>query len=137
MQYGHVTGTRKESRKGQSWYDAIAEARLAEMDAQQEVARFAEVVGDAVSALPQASERIRKAATLVQHHEVYPLTSGSFLVGSESDTVKAYLVRRGPWTCDCADARHRQHLCKHTIAAMLTVKMGAAYHPTYEAAQAA
>src|SRR5262245_23730843 len=137
MKYGHVTGTKKASRQSQSWYDQIAEARIAEMEAQQEVARLAEVVGDAVSALPQASERIRKAATLVQQHAVWGLTSGSYLVASQSDGQAAHLVRRRPaWTCDCADHAYRGTTCKHIIAVQISVRMGTAYHADYTQAAA-
>jgi SWIM zinc finger len=117
-----------------TWYDAIAQehiARIEAMEAQAEVARLAQVVGDAVTALPEAATRITKAATLVQHKDVWPMTDGTFLVGSESDTEKAYLVRRGPWTCECKAAQHQAGPCKHQIAAMLTVKMGRTYQPSY------
>jgi hypothetical protein len=114
-----------------TWYDAIAEERIAAMEAQAEVTRLAQIVGDAVEAMPEAATRIAKAATLVQAHEVWSLPSGSFLVGAESDDRAAYLVRRGPWTCDCADHTHRGGYCKHILAVCLTVRMGAAYQPTY------
>ena len=86
--------------------------------------------------MPEAASRITKAAALVQAGDVYPLTSGSYLVGSQ-DTQAAYLVRRGPWSCECPDHTHRQHLCKHIIAVQLTIKVGTAYQPTYELPQAA
>ena len=81
--------------------------------------------------MPEAAARITKAAALVQHHDVWPMTDGTFLVGSSSDTVKAYFVQRGPWTCDCADHTHRQHACKHILSVWLTIKIGDAYEPSY------
>lgn len=114
-----------------TWYDAIAEERIAAMEAQAHVATLAQVVGDAVTAMPEAAPRIAKAATLVQAKDVWPLTDGAFLVGSQSDTEKAYLVRRGPWGCECKAAQHQAGPCKHALAAMITVKMGAAYAPSY------
>ena len=117
-----------------TWYDAIAQeqiARIEAMEAQAAVATLAQIVGDAVTALPEAATRITKAATLVQAKDVWPMTDGTHLVGSQSDTEKAYLVRRGPWGCECKAAQHQAGPCKHTLAAMLTVKMGAAYQPTY------
>lgn len=128
-------GGRYSAQTGSDWYKAIeAEhlARVEAMAAQAEVARLAQVVGDAVTALPEAARRIAKAATLVQRHDVWPLTSGSFLVGSQSDPQAAHLVTRGQgWHCDCPDHTHRQHLCKHIIAAQITVRMGTAYQATY------
>jgi len=140
MKYGHTTGTKRETKNASNWYAAIeAEhiARIEAMEAQAEVARLAQIVGDAVTALPEAATRITKAAALAQHHEVWPLTSGSFLVGAQSDTTTAYLVRRGPWTCECADYTYRAATCKHVIAAQITVRMGDVYRPNYELPQAA
>lgn len=117
-----------------TWYDAIAQehiARIEAMEAQAAVARLAQVVGDAVTALPEAAPRITKAAALVQARDVWPMTDGTFLVGSQRDTEKAYLVRRGPWTCECKAAQHQAGPCKHVFAAQITVKMGAAYHASY------
>jgi hypothetical protein len=117
-----------------TWYDAIAQeqiARLEAMEAQAEVAKLAQVAGDAVTAMPEAATRIARAATLVQHKDVWPMTDGTFLVGSQSDTDKAYLVRRGPWQCECKAATHQAGPCKHALAVMLTVKMGAAYRANY------
>jgi hypothetical protein len=117
-----------------TWYDAIAQeqiARIEAMEAQAAVAKLAQIVGDAVEALPEAARRIANAARLVEQQDVWPMTDGTFLVGSQSDTEKAYLVRRGPWTCECKAAQHQAGPCKHQIAAMLTVKMGTMYHPTY------
>jgi len=117
-----------------TWYDAIALehiARIEDMEAQAAVARLAQVVGDAVTALPEFATRITKAARLVQHKDVWPMTDGTFLVGSQSDTDTAYLVRRGPWTCECKAATHQDGPCKHQLAAQITVKMGAAYRANY------
>lgn len=117
-----------------TWYDAIAQehiARIEAMETQAAVARLAQVVGDAVTALPEAAARITKAAALVQAKDVWPMSDGTFLVGSQSDTEKAYLVRRGPWRCECKAAQHQAGPCKHALAAMLAVKMGTAYQPTY------
>jgi hypothetical protein len=114
-----------------TWYDAIAEERIAAMEAQEAVAKLAQIIGDAVEAMPEAAPRIANAARLVERQDVWPLTDGAFLVGSQSDTEKAYLVRRGPWSCECKHSQYRQTLCAHVLAAMLTVKMGQAYQPTY------
>jgi SWIM zinc finger len=117
-----------------TWYDAIAQehiARIEAMEAQAEVTRLAQVVGDAVTALPEAAAQISRAATIVQQKDVWPMSDGTFIVGSQSDTELAYLVRRGPWRCECKAAQHQAGPCKHQLAAMLTVKMGAAYQPTY------
>ena len=93
---------------------------------------LAHQVGDAVTAMPEAAARITKAATLVQAKDVWPMTDGTFLVGSSSDTVKAYLVTRKPvWHCDCPDHTHRGTTCKHILAAMLSVKLGTQYTPSY------
>ena len=117
-----------------TWYDAIAQeqiARIEAMEAQAAVATLAKVVGDAVTAMPEAAPRIAKAATLVQAKDVWPMTDGTFLVGSQSDTEKAYLVRRGPWACECKAAQHQAGPCKHALAAMMTVKMGTDYRANY------
>jgi hypothetical protein len=138
MNRGHVTGTKVEKAGASNWYNHIAEANIeAAEDAERAlVTALAIQVGNAVSAMPEAASRITKAATLVQHKQVWPLTSGSYLVGSQ-DTQAAYLVRRGPWICECPDHTHRQHLCKHIIAAQLTIKVGTAYLPTYDLPAAA
>jgi hypothetical protein len=133
-------GGRFSTKTGSEWYAAIEAAHIARVEAmaaQAETARLAQVVGDAVTALPEAASRIAKAATLVQHGQVWPLTSGSFLVGSQRDPQAAHLVTRGPWHCDCPHMAHRQSLCSHALAAMLTVKIGPAYQATYELPQAA
>lgn len=141
MKYGHTTGTKRETKNSSNWYAEIEAANIARMEtmeAQAEVARLAQVVGDAVTAMPEAATRITKAATLVQRHDVWPLTSGSFLVGSQSDTQAAHLVtRHHGWHCDCKHAQYRQALCSHVLAAMLTVKMGTTYHANYDLPQAA
>jgi hypothetical protein len=127
-------GGRFSAKNQSAWYaehEAANIARVEAMEAQAEVARLAQVVGDAVEAMPAAASRIAKAATLVQAKDVWPMTDGTFLVGSQSDTEKAYLVRRGPWACECKAAQHQAGPCKHQIAAMLTVKMGRTYQPSY------
>ena len=85
----------------------------------------------ALTALPEAQARIANAANLVQHQAVWPLTSGNFLVGSQTDSQAAHLVTRHPWHCDCKHATYRQTLCSHVLAAMLTVKLGTTYQPSY------
>jgi SWIM zinc finger len=128
-------GGRFSTTQQSAWYaehEAANIARVEAMDAQAEVAKLAQVVGEAVEAMPEAATRITKAATLVQHKDVWPLTDGTFLVGSQSDTEKAYLVRRGPWACECKAAQHQPGPCKHALAVMLTVKMGRTYQPTYQ-----
>lgn len=129
-------GGRYSAKSSSDWYKAIEAQHIARIEAVEEqeralVTALATQVGNAVTAMPEAASRISKAATLVQHKEVWPLTDGAFLVGSASDTDRAYLVQRSPWRCDCADHATRQHLCKHALAAMLTVKLGTTYQPSY------
>ena len=133
MRYGHTTGTKKETTGASDWYKDIEEANIQALEDAERAAvtRLAQVVGDAVTAMPEAASRIAKAATLVQTGQVWSLTSGSYLVGSQSDTQAAHLVKRGPWSCTCADATYRHTTCKHQIAVMLTVKLGATYQPSY------
>ena len=139
MRYGHTTGTKRETKNATSWYAEIEAQNIQALDdaARAEVTRLAQVVGDAITAMPEAASRIAKAATLVQTGQVWPLTSGSYLVGSQSDTVLAHLVHRGPWACDCAHAKYRKSLCAHTLAVMLTVKIGTNYHANYTMPEAA
>lgn len=141
MKHGHVTGTKTEKANSQSWYANIEAAHIARIEAEDaaraEATRLAQVVGDAVTALPEAASRIARAATLVQHHDVWPMTSGSYLVGSQSNSTAAHLVTRGPWHCDCQHMQYRQSLCSHALAVMLTVKMGALYQPSYDLPRAA
>jgi hypothetical protein len=133
MKYGHTTGTKREAKNSQTWYAEIEAANIqAVEDAERTaVTKLAQVVGDAVTAMPEAASRIARAASLVQRHDVWPLTSGSYLVGSQSDAQSAHLVKRGPWSCDCKHAQYRQSLCSHVLAAMLTVKLGTTYQPSY------
>lgn len=133
MKFGHTTGTKQEKNGASDWYKAIEAANIQAVEDQERalVTALATQVGNAVRALPEAATRITKAATLVQHREVWPLSDGTFLVGSQTDTERAYLVRRGPWTCECKHAKHRDSLCSHAIAAMLTVKLGTMYQPSY------
>lgn len=133
MKMGHVTGTKRETQGSQDWYATIEAANIQAVEDRERAlaTALAHQVGNAVTALPAAAPRITKAAALVQHKEVWPLTDGTFLVGSASDTDKAYLVRRQGWSCDCPDHTQRQHLCKHALAAMLTVKLGTTYQARY------
>jgi hypothetical protein len=136
MKMGHVTGTKIERKGASDWYRQHEAANLARIEAQDDAERalvtaLATQVGNAVSAMPEAASRIANAAKLVQAKDVWPMSDGTFLVGSESDTELAYLVRRGPWSCDCADHTQRQHLCKHALAAMFTVKLGALYQASF------
>jgi hypothetical protein len=136
MKYGHVEGTKQVSRKDQSWYDATAEQHIARIEAVDDAERalvtaLATQVGNAVAALPEAASRISKAAAIVQRKDVWPMSDGTWLIGSQSDTEKAYLVRRGPWSCDCADHQHRAAVCKHIAAVWLTIKLGTQYQPSY------
>jgi hypothetical protein len=139
MKYGHVAGTKQEKKGASDWYKAIEEANIqAVEDAERTlVTALAIQVGNAVSAMPEAATRITKAAALVQAGAVWPLSSGNFLVASQRDPQAAHLVTRGPWSCTCADHTHRGVTCKHIIAAQLTIRIGAAYQPSYELAQAA
>jgi hypothetical protein len=127
-------GGRFSAKNQTAWYaehEAANIARVEAMEAQAEVARLAQVVGAAVDAMPEAANSITKAATLVQNHQVWPMTSGSWLVGSQSDTQAAHLVHRAPWTCDCKHSQYRQTLCAHVMAVMLVVKMDTAYSPSH------
>jgi len=118
-----------------TWYSAIEAAHIARieaMEAQATVAKLAQIIGDAVTALPEAAPRITKAATLVQHKEIWPLTDGSYLVGSQSDSEKAYLVTRAPWGCECAShTKGGTQLCTHIVSVMLVIKLGNSYSPEY------
>src|SRR5262245_45461851 len=139
---GHEEGTRKQTAKQSSWYAEIEAATIARIEAEDAeralVTKLAQVTGDAITAMPDAATRIAKAAMLVQTKQVWGLTSGSYLVGSQSDSQAAHLVHRRPiWHCDCHHMHYRESLCSHAIAVMLTVKMGAAYQPTYDLPQAA
>jgi hypothetical protein len=121
MKMGHVTGTRIERKGASNWYRQHEAAHIARIEAQEDAARalvtaLATQVGNAVAAMPEAAARISKAARLVQRKDVWPMSDGTWLVGSQSDTEKAYLVRRGPWACDCADHTRRGDTCKHIAA---------------------
>ena len=146
MKMGHVAGTKKETKGASDWYKAIEAQNLAKIEAEQAakddaeralVTALATQVGHAVTAMPEAASRITKAATLVQHRDVYPLTSGNFLVGSQTDTQAAHLVQRKGWHCDCKHAQYRQTLCAHALAAMFTVKLGTTYQANYTMPEAA
>ena len=133
MKYGHTTGTKQERTGSSDWYKAIEAANIQAVEDTERTltTALAHQVGNAVAAMPEAASRITKAASLVQARDVWPMTDGTFLVGSSSDTVKAYLVKRGPWTCECTHAQYRDSLCSHALAAMLTVKLGSTYQPHY------
>jgi hypothetical protein len=136
LKRGHVTGTKRETQGSQDWYRQHEAANLARLEAAEDAARalttaLATQVGNAVTAMPEAAARISKAASIVQKRDVWKVSDGTFLVGSQSDTVKAYLVTRKPWHCDCKHAQHRDSLCSHAIAVMLTVRLGAQYTPSY------
>jgi hypothetical protein len=133
MKYGHLTGTKQERSGSTAWYATIEAANIQAVEDRERalVTALATQVGNAVTAMPEAATRITKAATLVQSRDVWPLTDGTWLVGSSSDTERAYLVQRGPWRCECKHMQHHQSLCSHAIAAMLTVKLGTTYQPTY------
>jgi hypothetical protein len=139
MKMGHCTGTKVEKHGATAWYAHIEAANIEAADdaARALTTALAHQVGNAVAAMPEAAARITQAAALVQTGQVWPLASGSYLVGSQSDPQAAHLVTRGPWSCTCADHTHRGVTCKHIIAAQLTIRIGAAYQPSYELAQAA
>ena len=127
-------GGRYSAKHGSDWYKAIENANIQAVEdtARALATALATQVGNAVTAMPEAASRIAKAATIVQQRDVWPLTDGSYLVGSESDTDKAYLVVRHPaWVCDCADHLRRGTTCKHILAVQLTVRLGAQYTPSY------
>jgi hypothetical protein len=133
---GHVTGTKQEKNGSQHWYRQHEAAHLARIEAADDAERalvtaLATQVGNAVAAMPEAAERISKAASIVQRKDVWKLSDGTWLVGSQSDTVKAYYVQRGPWACDCADHTTRGVTCKHIAAVWLTVKLGGLYQANY------
>lgn len=126
-------GGRYSAKHGSDWYKAIEHANIqAVEDAERALATaLATQVGNAVAAMPEAASRIAKAAAIVQKRDVWRMTDGTFLVGSQTDSEKAYLIRRGPWQCECKHAQHRDSLCAHALAAMLTVKLGAQYTPSF------
>ena len=137
---GHEHGTRTQTAKQSSWYAEIEAQNIQALDDAERALTtvLATQVGNAVAALPQSAERIAKAATLVQAGEVWPLSSGNFLVASQSTTPVAYLVTRGSgWSCECPDYLHRTPKCKHILASMLTVKLGTLYQANYAMPEAA
>ena len=109
---GHEHGTRTQTATQSNWYKAIEMENIqAVEDAERAlVTALAHQVGNAVAAMPEAASRITKAAKLVQAKDVWKMSDGTFLVGSQTDTVKAYLVKRGPWTCECKHAQYRNLL---------------------------
>jgi hypothetical protein len=139
MKMGHTTGTKQVSRKSQSWYDATAEEHITRIDAEQ--AALEALTAAAKDALPGQDARIDKGAQLVAEHAVWPLTSGSFLVGSQTDAQAAYLVQRPNdkrnghgghgWLCDCPSFQYQGGACKHVLGVMLAVRLGADYTPSY------
>lgn len=139
MKMSHVTGAKQEKNGASDWYADIETANIARIEAEQ--AALAALTAAAKDALPGQDARIDKGAALVAEHAVWPLTDGGHLVGSASDTVKAYLVHRPNdkrnghgghgWVCECADFLHRGGLCKHIAAVWLSARMGAAYTPAY------
>jgi hypothetical protein len=133
MKFGHTTGTKQEKNGSQSWYATIEAANIQAAEDRERalVTALATQVGQAVTALPEAATRIARAATLVQARDVWPLTDGTWLVASQSDTELAHLVTRGPWTCDCKAATYQAGPCKHVWAVWLTIKLGATYKPSY------
>ena len=133
MKMGHGTGTKRETQGSTDWYKAIEAANIQAVEdaARALTTALATQVGNAVAALPQSAERIAKAAAIVQRKDVWPMSDGTWLIGSQTDTELAYLVRRGPWACDCADHTQRGGTCKHIAAVWLTVKLGAQYQPSY------
>lgn len=133
MRHGHVTGTKRETQGASDWYAHIEAANIQAADDQARAltTALATQVGAAVTALPEAASRIAKAASIVQRKDVWPMSDGTWLVGSQTDTEHAYLVRRGPWQCECAHAAYRESVCSHVLAVQLTVKVGAAYTPSY------
>ena len=64
MKMGHVQGTKKETKGATDWYDAIAEANIARIEAEDAaralVTALAIQVGNAVTALPEAATRIAR-----------------------------------------------------------------------------
>ena len=126
-------GGRYSAKGASDWYKAIEAANIQAADdaARALTIALAHQVGNAVAAMPEAAARITKAAAIVQRRDVWTLSDGTFLVGSQTDTEKAYLVRRGPWQCECLHARNRESVCSHVLAVQLTVKVGAAYQARY------
>ena len=126
-------GGRYSTPGASDWYKAIEAAHIQAVEDQERalVTALATQVGNAVSALPEAASRIARAASLVQRREVWPMTDGSYLVGSQTDAERAYLVTRAPWTCECKHAEYRKSLCAHQLAVMLAIKVGKAYQPSY------
>lgn len=105
----------------------------AQLDAEQ--AALAALTAAAKDALPGQEARIDNGAALVAAHAVWPLTSGSFLVGSQTEDMAAYLVSRPygghGWRCECKNFQFLSGLCKHIAASMIAVRMGSTYEPSY------
>jgi hypothetical protein len=133
MKYGHLTGTKQERSGSTAWYATIEAANIQAVEDRERalVTALATQVGHAVTALPEAATRIARAATLTQQREIWPMSDGTWLVASQSDTELAHLVTRGPWTCDCKAATYQAGPCKHVWAVWLTIKLGATYKPSY------
>ena len=139
MKRGHVTGTKREKQGASDWYKAIEAENIARIDAEQ--AALDALTAAAKDALPGQEARIDKGAALVAEGAVWPLTSGSYLVGSQTDAQAAYLVQRPNdkrnghgghgWTCECASFQYQGGACKHVLASMLAVRLGATYEPSY------
>lgn len=139
MKRGHTTGTKRETHGASAWYAHIEEANIRAADDAERalVTALATQVGNAVAKMPALASRITKAAALVQHKQVWPLSSGNYLVGSQTDAQAAHLVTRGPWACTCPDHTHRGVTCKHIFAVQLTIKVGPAYQANYSMPAAA
>jgi hypothetical protein len=140
MKQGHVTGSKIEKQGASDWYNDIAEAHIARIEAEQ--AALAALTAAAKNALPGQDARIDKGAALVASHAVWPLTSGSFLVGSQTDAQAAYLVQRPNdqrnghgghgWLCECSSFTFQGGACKHIVSVMLAVRLGSTYEPSYQ-----
>ena len=91
-------GGRYSSKNASAWYAEIEAANIQAVDDAERAltTALATQVGNAVAAMPEAAARITKAAALVQAGDVYPLTSGSFLVGSQSAARRPILSHAAP-----------------------------------------
>ena len=115
MNRGHVTGTKVEKHGATNWYAEIEAANIqAVEDAERTLTTaLAHQVGNAVTAMPEAASRITKAAALVQSKSVWPLTSGSYLVGSQGHPGRAPGTRKPSGTVTastCSTARTCAHM---------------------------
>src|SRR5262245_58714211 len=84
---------------------------------------LAEIAAKAKTKLPESNGRVDKAVALVLAGDVeYLAEDGSARVASCTDPLTVYHVKGN--VCDCHDwERAPQHLCKHVLSVMLTIRV--------------